>query len=59
MKKANRNQPQEERGLILKTCTLVDATFVQATRRPPSRRAGTTGDPDARFTVKRGQPHYG
>ncbi|WCJ59507.1 transposase [Fontisphaera persica] len=43
----------------MKTCTLVDATLVQAARRPPSRRAGTTGDPDARFTVKRGQPHYG
>lgn len=51
------NQQLDTQGLMLKTCTLVDATLVQAARRPPAQPDG--GDPDASYTVKRGQPHYG
>ncbi len=48
------NKQLEAKGLILKTCTLVDAA-----RRAPSKN-GTAGcDPDASYTVKRGEPHYG
>ena len=53
------NRQLEKRGLILKTCTLVDATLVQAARRAPARKAGKGGDDDAGYTVKQGQPHYG
>ena len=47
----------EERGLILKRVTLVDATLLQAARRAPGK--GSSGDPEADHTVKGGQPHYG
>jgi transposase, IS5 family len=46
-------------GLILKTCTLVDATLLQAARRAPAKADKTGGDSDAGYTVKGGQPHYG
>src|SRR5206468_115693 len=53
------NRQLEKKGLILKTCTLVDATLVQASRRAPAKDDKGGGDPDADYTVKRGQPHYG
>lgn len=53
------NRQLEKQGLILKTCTLVDATLLQAARRAPSKEDKRGGDGDAGFTVKRGQPHYG
>jgi IS5 family transposase len=51
------NGQLEEKGLILRTCTLVDATLLQAARRPAAQGGG--GDPQAGFTVRKGQPHYG
>jgi len=53
------NRQLEQRGLILKTCTLVDATLLQAARRAPAKEDKTGGDSDAGYTVKQGQPHYG
>jgi IS5 family transposase len=53
------NRQLERKGLILKTCTLVDATLLQAARRAPSRDDKTGGDQDADFTVRNGQVHYG
>ena len=53
------NRQLERRGLILKTCTLVDATLLQAARRAPAKDDKTSGDGDAGYTVKGGQPHYG
>ena len=47
----------EERGLILKRVTLVDATLLQAARRAPGK--GSSGDPEADHTVRQGQPHCG
>ena len=53
------NRQLEQQGLILKTCTLVDATLLQAARRAPAKEDKTGGDGDAGYTVKGGQPHYG
>jgi transposase, IS5 family len=53
------NRQLGQKGLILKTCTLVDATLLQAARRAPAREDKAGGDGDAGYTVKRGQPHYG
>lgn len=53
------NRQLQGKGLILKTCTLVDATLLQAARRAPAKTDKTGGDGDAGFTVKNGQPHYG
>lgn len=53
------NRQLQAKGLILKTCTLVDATLLQAARRAPAKEDKTGGDGDAGYTVKRGQPHYG
>jgi transposase, IS5 family len=53
------NRQLERRGLILKTCTLVDATLVQAARRAPAQEDKDGGDPDAGYTVKQNQPVYG
>lgn len=53
------NRQLEKQGLILKTCTLVDATLLQAARRAPAKDNKTGGDGDAGYTVKGGQPHYG
>jgi len=53
------NRQLEQRGLILKTRTVVDATLLQAARRAPGKEDKTGGDGDASFTVKKGQPHYG
>lgn len=53
------NRQLEEKGFILKTCTLVDATLLQASRRAPTSGDKTGGDGEAGYTVKQGQPHYG
>jgi transposase, IS5 family len=53
------NRQLQAKGLILKTCTLVDATLLQAARRAPAKEDKTGGDSDAGYTVKQGQPHYG
>jgi len=53
------NRQLQAQGLILKTCTLVDATLLQAARRAPAKGAAAGGDEDAGYTVKQGQPHYG
>src|SRR5208282_454269 len=53
------NRQLQAKGLILKICTLVDATLLQAARRAPAKEAKTGGDGDAGYTVKQGQPHYG
>jgi transposase len=53
------NRQLQTKGLILKTCTLVDATLLQAARRAPAKDDQTSGDGDAGYTVKKGQPHYG
>ena len=52
------NAQLEQRGLILKTCTLVDATLVQAARRAPGQDPNP-GDGDAGYTRRKGQIHYG
>jgi IS5 family transposase len=53
------NHQLEEKELILKTCTLVDATLLQAARRAPAKQDKDGGDGDAGYTIKGGQPHYG
>jgi len=53
------NRQLEQKGLVLKTCTLVDATLLQAARRAPAKGDKSGGDGDAGYTVKAGQPHYG
>jgi IS5 family transposase len=53
------NRQLEERGLILRTCTLVDATLLQAARRPAAKDQEGGGDPQAGFTIRKGQPYYG
>ena len=53
------NAQLEARGLILKTCTLVDATLLQAARRAPGQDGGQGGDGDAGYTRRAGHIHYG
>lgn len=53
------NRQLEQQGLILKTCTLVDATLLQAARKAPARDSQAGGDGEAGYTIKQGQPHYG
>jgi IS5 family transposase len=53
------NRQLEHKGLILKTCTLVDATLLQAARRAPAKGDKDGGDADAGYTVKQNQPVYG
>ena len=43
----------------MKTCTLVDATLLQAARRAPVKGDQSGGDGGAGYTVKKGQPYYG
>ena len=50
------NRQLQTQGLILKTCTLVDATLLQAARRAPAKGGPTAGDGDAGYTVKRASP---
>ena len=53
------NRQIEAQGMILKTCTLVEATLIQAARRAPTKGDQSGGDGNAGYTVKQGQPHYG
>ncbi len=53
------NQQLQTQGLILKICTLVDATLLQAARRAPAKDDQNGGEGDAGDTVKQGQPHSG
>jgi len=53
------NRQLEQKGLILKTCTLADATLLQAARRAPAKGDPKGGDGDATHTVKQNKPHYG
>jgi len=53
------NRQLENKGLILKTCTLADATLLQAARKAPAKGDNQGGDKDAGYAVKKGQPHYG
>jgi IS5 family transposase len=47
----------EERGLVLKQGTMVDATVVEAAcGRPPRGEEASALDPDARFAKKEGEP---
>src|ERR1700729_4185969 len=43
------NRQLEQKGLVLKTCTLVDATLLQAARRAPAREDKTGGDGEAGY----------
>ncbi|MGZ9110080.1 MAG: IS5 family transposase, partial [Rhodoplanes sp.] len=57
------NRQIEARGLILKKGTLMDASIVAATHRPPSREAGMgaahPGEPGADWTNKNGKSFFG
>lgn len=53
------NQQLAAQGLIVREVTLVDATLVQAARRAPTKGSPGSGDADADYTIKAGQPHYG
>lgn len=43
------NRQLQAKGLILKTCTLVDAPLLQAARRAPAKSDRAAGDGDARL----------
>jgi len=54
------NRQLDEKGLLVKQGTLVDATLVAAQPRPPRKDdEGVPVDPDADWTVKNGRPTYG
>jgi transposase, IS5 family len=53
------NRQLEAKGLILRTCTLVDATLLEASRRPTAKDQAGGGDPGAGYTVRKGQYYYG
>lgn len=56
------NRQLEQKGLIVKTATIVDATLVKAATRPPTREEQSQGegkDPEASYTSKGGKSHYG
>jgi len=53
------NRQLDDKGLLVKRGTLVDASLIEAQSRPPRKEQPTTKDPDADWTVKRGQPTYG
>jgi transposase, IS5 family len=55
------NRQLDARGLIVKRGTLVDATIIAAAVKPPSFEEGVVSerDPDASFTVKNGETHFG
>src|SRR5579864_5815864 len=44
------NRQLEQKGFVLKTCTLVDATLLQAARRAPAKEDQGGGDGDADYT---------
>lgn len=57
------NRQLDARGLVLKKGTLLDASIVAATHRPPSRRAGMGStdprEPGADWTNKAGKSYFG
>jgi len=58
------NRQLEQRGLIIKQGTLLDATLVQAQAAAPKRddpvkRSESTVDPDAKWTRQYGRNHFG
>ena len=53
------NRQLDGKGLLVKQGTLVDASLIEALSRPPRKDETTPKDPDADWTVKRGQPTYG
>ena len=55
------NRQLDARGLIVKRCTLVDATFIAAAVKPPKFEQGQVNqrDPEASFTMKNGQTYFG
>jgi IS5 family transposase len=55
------NRQLDARGLIVKRGTLVDATIISAAVKRPAFEDGQVNprDPDASFTVKNGETHFG
>lgn len=53
------NRQLDGKGLLVKHGTLVDASLIEAHSKPPSKGGAAPKDPDADWTVKRGQPTYG
>lgn len=54
------NHQLEKKGLIVKQGSIVDATLVKAHHKPPKANPPQEAkDPEASWTVKQGQPHYG
>jgi IS5 family transposase len=55
------NRQLDARGLIVKRGTLVDATIIAAAVKRPAFEDGQVNprDPDASFTVKNGETHFG
>jgi len=53
------NRQLDGKGLLVKQGTLIDASLVEAHSRPPRKDQPDPKDPDAAWTVKRGQPTYG
>ena len=55
------NRQLDARGLIVKRGTLVDATIILAAVKRPAFEDGQVNprDPDASFTVKNGETHFG
>lgn len=51
----------DARGLIVRRGTLIDATLLQASVKPPSTKQGTVSerDPEAGWTQKNGVSHFG
>lgn len=51
----------EARGLVVKAGTLIDATLIEAAVAPPPFKHGPVSphDPDAGWTVRNGQSHFG
>jgi IS5 family transposase len=57
------NRQLDDKGLMLKKGTLIDATIVAATHRPPKQEAGMGAahpkEPGADWTKKNGKSHFG
>lgn len=57
------NRQLDQRGLMVKKGTLIDASLVTATRRPPGKGAGLgarhPGEPGADWTSRNGKPFFG
>ena len=55
------NRQLDARGLVVKRGTLVDATIISAAVKRPAFEDGQVNprDPDASFTVKNGETHFG